>query len=231
MGSCERTVLERVGAWEDKAIRLGLTLDEDCLDVVLSTIDGFAACGTDWFTDCHVYVGERGLGEPCERVDDLGLMSVCSSDFSCRAGKCAERGRPIFELGEPCVLWVNGEPTFFGPGGGTCREPLRCDWTETTVCIETLATGSPCTRIEQCDFADYCRGLTLEAPLDEADPGVCTPRTAEVGETCEYVGECATTICIEGKCVEIPPPPPPTPALCDMVSVLGQPSMEESESD
>ena len=212
---CEQTVLDRVGVWERRALDLGLVLDEECLDGALETLDAFAECGTNWFGECYVYTGGANVGEPCEQVDDIGIMSPCAQGLFCRNGACAEESRPILDVGEQCAT-EDSSIVPVGPNGGVCREPLRCDWMASNVCVETSPTGATCTRETNCWFGDFCRGSSPDVMPSDDDPGVCAPRTKQQGEACEYLYECLDTICVDGICLELMEPPP-RPSLCDMI--------------
>lgn len=203
---CEERVLERFGRWERRAIELGLKLDEECLDAALETIDGFADCGREWFADCRVYGDLREVGESCESLDPIGLISPCSDGLGCRDGVCVEPGPRTLALGETCTE------------NGVCGADLRCDSADTMVCVETKPTGSVCTRELDCPTSDFCRAPSPEVMVSEQNPGVCSSRTKEPGESCEYVGECREAPCFEGKCIENT-----TPLLCDMLWGLDLP--------
>lgn len=218
LDDCEQLVVDRVGRWEQGAIDLGLTLDEACLDLALQTIDGFAECGREWFGDCYVYSGAAGVGEPCERVDDLGLMSKCAPGLFCRGGICGEESEPTLDVGEQCATSPDGIIPV-APNGGFCREPLKCDWMGSMVCVETSPTGATCTAEVECAIGDFCRASSPDVVPTEANPGVCTTRTKNRGEACEYANECVDTLCVDGTCHEFSEPPP-TPLLCDMVGVI-----------
>lgn len=208
---CEDQVLDRVGSWERRALELGLTLDEDCLDGALETLDGLAACGREWFDECYVYVGDRGVGEPCEWIDWFGVMSPCSHGLLCHQGVCAER-HPVFAEGEACATEIDGQPV---PIRGRCGEGLRCNSHGSLVCTPPKPTGSVCTANTECAYGDFCRGETPEMWwVDEDHPGTCTRATKQPGETCEIKGECIDSGCIDGRCIEIPQPTEPT--LCEV---------------
>ena len=219
---CEQTVLDRVGAWERRALDLGLTLDGECLDGALETIDRSAECGAESFGDCNVYTGGADVGEPCEHIDNFGIMSQCSHGLFCRGGVCAEQSRPILGVGELCATTVDGMMIPVGPGGGVCQEPLKCDWMESMVCVETSPTGAACTRETDCSFGDFCRGPSPDVLPSKDEPGVCAPRTKQQGESCEYLGECVDSLCVDGICHEYTEQPP-TPSLCDMLLGINLP--------
>lgn len=204
---CEGRVLEHFGRWERRAIELGLQLDTECLDAALETVDEFADCGREWFSDCRVYGDGRGVGEPCESLDPIGLMSPCAEGLGCRDGSCAEPGPRNLALGDACT-----------EERGVCGDGLKCDNSDTMVCVETKPTGAVCTRELDCSPNDFCRGASPEVTVSEQDPGVCSPRTKEPGESCEFVAECRDAPCFEGKCIE-----ETTPLLCDMMWTLNSP--------
>jgi len=224
--NCTETVRARVGNWEELALELGLQLDEPCLDRALDTIDRFAQCGREWFGDCYVYSGNATVGDRCEMVDPVGLMSQCSQGLFCRGGVCTEERQPVLGLGDQCASSPDGIFPI-APNGGVCDESLRCDWMDSMLCIEPGPTGAECVFVTDCPVGDFCRGTSPEVTPTEDEPGVCTTRTKAQGDSCEYVEECLDTLCVADVCQEIPEPTP-TPLLCDMIGAI-QLSVPEGE--
>lgn len=182
---------------------------------------------------CVEYTITRGanLGEACGNVDDDGstrTFAVCADGLYCRetpaGGVCAEpveaggdcQTNEVCEVGYFCAGGVCRTVTFADSVGDACGEAtytlcdatqgLACDPdTERCVSVGDGSVGSPCTYEDDeflsyfaCDDGLYCN--------NQADVPVCA-RRLEVGEGCDFDGQCETGYCVSGECSE--------PTLCE----------------
>lgn len=201
--SCEARVEQEFIASERQALAAGLEFDERCVDVTLAAIDSLATCGRPSLgPSCPVYTAHAEVGEACEILDHVPVISHCRAGLSCIQGKCKDLDNPhLLYEGEVCTDDDEGNDP------GQCAEGLLCDSRGTHTCLPRAdwppaPTGSMCISPSHCVEESYCRTLDPDGPSEES-PGVCTLRTPD-GEPCSHLLECNLR-CLDGFC-EIWPP-------------------------
>lgn len=204
--SCEARVEQEFLASEREALAAGLEFDERCVAVTLAAIDGLATCERPSLgPSCPVYTAHAEVGEACEILDHVPLISHCRAGLSCIQGKCEDLDDPhVLREGDVCVDDDEGNDP------GQCAEGLVCDGEGTGTCVPSpywppVPVGGVCNDPLVCVEGTYCRPNDLDDPLapSEESPGICTLKTAE-GQPCSYGLECELR-CVDGLCEPWPP--------------------------
>jgi hypothetical protein len=207
--SCEARVEREFIASEREALAAGLDFDESCVDFTLAAIDSLATCGRPSLgPSCPVYTAHAEVGEACEIIDHVPVISHCRAGLTCIQGKCKDLDNPhLLYEGEVCSETQANLPT---GDLGRCVEGLTCDSNDTRTCVPSLywppvPVGGVCTHPFICVDGSYCRPNDLDDPdaPNEGSPGICTLKAAE-GQPCSYVLECELR-CLDGFCEHWPP--------------------------
>lgn len=158
-----------------------------------------SACtlGLDFCGECRPAVAD---GAPCGANSDTPVS--CGPNASCEDGTCV----PRVPVGQPCTP---DDRCVLGAycGEGVCRAP------------NIVALGESCDQLNRCPYKSHCEaGVCVEdALLDEscADTdcasGWCSSdATCEAllpaGAACTSSLECASMLCLDGSCRDLPGP-------------------------
>ena len=101
---CEQT-LDDVALWLEEAGQNGLVFDEVCYDALVLALDVLpcnATLQSDCTSDCALFHGTAGLGQPCDHYAGP-VLDQCRRGLRCAFGVCQDPCHVVAPaVGSPC---------------------------------------------------------------------------------------------------------------------------------